>query len=374
VDNYGDIGVVYRLAKALCDLDSSLSIRIVCDRLEAFAALAPGLDPNLAYQLYRGWIVVDWNRPWEGFSREAPRFVVESFACGRPEWYDALLFDPADGAERRVVNLEYLSAEDYSEEMHLMVSLTHSPLVRKRFFMPGFGAGTGGLIIDARFRADAERYRLEPGRGAAKRGLAARLGLAPAEAERAWVSVFSYERDYGRTVAELAARASTGGLFVLVAAGRSQAPFLAAWEAAGRPFALRALGFLPQETWDEVLLASEFAIVRGEESLARASLSGRPFVWHAYLQEASHQLVKVEALLGRMEPFFGPEAFAPVKTAFLALNERVEDGPGTRDDLRIAPFLLNDEGIAEGFRGFSASLWKHGDLAAALLTFFRVFV
>ena len=37
VDNFGDIGVVYRLARALTDLYPDISIRIIVDNLKSFS-------------------------------------------------------------------------------------------------------------------------------------------------------------------------------------------------------------------------------------------------------------------------------------------------------------------------------------------------
>lgn len=375
VDNYGDIGVVYRLARALSDLDAGLELRLIVDDLRAFKALEPAIDETAAVQTVRGWTVAAAapGAP-ELFRARRPRFVVECFACGRPDWYEEILFDPDDPVPRLIVNLEYLSAEDYAIELHKAPSLTRSSLVRKAMFLPGFCKGTGGLIIDRRFAALLRDYDKRARRPVLRRRLAERLGLAAPEGSY-WVSVFTYERSYAAIVRDLAA-AREAPIFALAAPGRSAAPFADAWAAAGRPFPLAALPFLPQETWDEVLLASDLAIVRGEESLARAALSGRPFLWHAYLQEDGWQIVKVRALLERMRPFFAPEAFEPIERTFVAFNERTEDdasAPGADDG--FAAFLegCRTERGRAGFEAFAGSIRALGDLAGGLLTFMRDF-
>lgn len=379
VDNYGDIGLVYRLARAFRDLDPEIGIRILVDKLEAFRDLAPGLEldsrqgPGAGPLSFRGLTIIPWDEAWEGLWVERPRFVVECFACGRPEWFDALLYDPGDEGLRRVVNLEYLSAEDYARDFHLMPSATRSALVKKTLFMPGFCPGTGGLIIDKTFQKARETF-LDPGQrpGARKEALVL-AGLAWEEtyADLFWVSVFTYERDYARLVSDLAAWGRP--ILALVAPGRSAGPFLAAWESSGRPFPALALPFLPQEAWDRVLLASDLAIVRGEESLARAVLSGRPFLWHAYVQDKKHQLVKVGALLDRMAPFFPTQAFSGLKGLFLAFNDRETDGPDQGGQEEILPVLEDLGELETGFQSFSDSVMELGDLASHLLTFFRDF-
>lgn len=447
IDNYGDIGVAYRLARALSDLDPGLRLRLVVDGLGAFAAICPGIDPDLLVQRERahGWTVIDWRGPgpgWKGFADAPPRLVVECFACNRPGWFEDALFDECRPGERFVVNLEYLTGEPYARDFHRMASATRSPLVRKSFFMPGLEAGTGGLILDRPFMAAREAFLDPVRRTEARIALARKAGfprasasgdaagdasaaaaappprapvaaaMAGAEAQATWVSVFSYEHDFGRIVADLALwnesrRAAGHPLLALVAPGRSAGPFLAAWEEAGRPFAAITLPFLPQEMWDEVILASDVSIVRGEDSLSRAALSGRPFLWQAYLQAERHQLVKVGALLDRMRPFFRPGsdpgqdaalerrgqtplaacgivpggqtpppslAFAALEALFLALNDREADGPGAGGDEPLLAFLEALPALEPGFRAFSESLVAIGDLASALLTFLYDFV
>lgn len=374
VDNFGDIGVVYRLARALSELDAGLKLRIVVDDLGAFRALAPEIDPEKPVQTVRGWIVASGIEARELFLAERPRAVVECFACGRPDWYEDILFDPDDAGERLIVNLEYLTAEDYAAEFHRLPSATRSAKVKKAVFMPGFAPGTGGLIVDGRFRALRAAYLDEARRQELRRSLLEKADAGSME-HAFWVSVFSYERDFAPIIRDLAAFHRKKPVLALVAAGRSSAPFLTAWEEAGKPFPALALPFLPQEAWDEVILASDFSIVRGEESFARAALSGRPFLWQAYPLEDGHQIVKVRALLERMRRFFDPSDFASVETAFLAFNGTGSALGSPQPDYGLAEYLerLETDGtsMAEGFRAWSRKLLDLGNLADKLLTFIR---
>lgn len=381
VDNYGDIGVVYRLAKALSDLAPDLRLRLHVDDLGAFRALCPEIDPAREVQSLGGWTVLRWNSGWEGLERERPRLVLECFACGRPDRFEELLFDPGDPTTRSIVNIEHLTAETWAADFHRLPSATRSGLVKKWMFMPGFAEGTGGLLIDRRFREAREFWR-EGGASAADRakrrrelsgGFGAGPGgpchLEPGDEGRLWVSLFSYERDYRSIVADLAAANRERPLLVLAAAGRSQGCFLRAWEAAGRPFPAIALSFLPQELWDELLLASDFSLVRGEESWARAALAGRPFLWQAYAQKERHHLVKVRAFLERLRPFFAEAPFALIEEAQLRWNDREADGDEAPDRTRILPLIRDAPSLKPGFAAFAEDLAARGDLAEHLLTF-----
>jgi uncharacterized repeat protein (TIGR03837 family) len=398
VDNYGDIGVVYRLARSLSEQPEAPRLRLIVDDLQSFACLEPGVDPRLDVQSLCGWELYRWGASeaaLQAFREEPPEVVLECFACGRPDWLESLLFDEGGGRDCLIVELDYLTAEAFAAEFHRMPSLTRSASVRKAMFFPGFSAGTGGLTLDRAFSAAREASR-EPDAGSGIAGLGlrssilARLGAMPLPSElpadaadRFWVSLFSYERDYGAVVADLAAYAAAAGsapasarkgLLVFAAAGRSQACVISAWEAAGRPFDLVALPFLPQGDWDELLLSCDFSIVRGEESWSRASLSGRAFLWQAYPQEQRHQMVKVEAFLARIEPYFEAGDFALLADAYRELNDRDRDSPGERGHERLLPLLERSDSLSRAFRAFSDSLAPLGDLGSNLLTFLREIV
>ncbi len=371
VDNFGDIGVVYRLARALAALDPALALRLVVDDLQAFHALDPRVDPDLPLQQVHGWTVAAWQQAAAPFRLKPPRLVVECFACGRPDWFEELLFDPRRPEPRLIVNLEHLTAESYAPEFHRHPSLTRLPLVRKFFFMPGFTPGTGGLIACRRPGTDRST-------------LLARIrtaGLPPSPnppdgagiadlADRFWLPVFSYEQDFDPLVADLARFNAERPLLVLAAAGRSAPGLLAAWERARRPFPLLALPFLPQEVWDDLLAATDFAVVRGEDSLSRAALSGRPFLWHAYPLVDDHQLVKVQALLDELRPHLVPSDFSSLANLYLSFNRGALQ---TGDLLTVLRSLDLTGSLGAGFADWAEKLPKNGDLAAALLTFLRDF-
>lgn len=381
VDNFGDIGVVYRLARALSELENPPSLRLVVDNMAAFNALCPEVDSGRAVQTVRGWTILAWSPDarvmesyWRCYAEEPARLVIEAFACGRPEWLEAMLFDPADQSVKSIINLEYLTAEAYADEFHRMPSLTRSPLVRKHMFMPGFTAETGGLILDRQFIAALAQAGDHQARRAARAGLIDLLRLAPqpdpgtAPEQLFWIVVFGYERDYSRIVADIAEFATERPLAVFAANGKSQPCLTAAWTDAGRPFPLWCLPFLEQQTWDALLALADFSIVRGEDSLSRAALAGRPFLWHAYPQEGRHQLVKVRALLERIEPYCDPSAFAPLREAFIAFNDRTADGPTVGGTESILPVLRSAEILRQGLGRWSAELVSHGNLAAHLMT------
>ena len=432
VDNYGDIGVVFRLAKALSALlpDGGAGLRLIVDNLEAFAQLSPGVDVKKPIQKHCGWTVCQWDAADEGrkmYAETPPLVILECFACGRPEWLDDILFDKSLQALRQkpvqIINLEYLTAEPYADEFHKLMSLTRSAQVKKVNFMPGFTDKTGGLILNdevpvLRDIAGESRKPSNAGEtGATRNGAskpssvanAGKTGAAgngapkpssiPGDSAHAdepfTFFIFSYERDFSTIADALATFATNRDTRILVATGKADAPFSAAWKMCAdrahssctqneNPTGNAALPepeklpFLPQDAWDKMLYSADFLFIRGEDSLSRACLSGKPFVWHAYPQSEMYHLVKVQALLDRMEPFFSAKNFRLIRDYWLWYNgaqaqnaSGTPNSPNSAYDSRAAllEILSHYDEIRESFLAFSKNLIKNGNLAEHLMTF-----
>ena len=78
VDNYGDIGVTWRLARQLAG-EHGQAVRLWVDDLNAFARLCPEADPALPNQRQAGVEVRHWPAQWE--DTPAADVVIEAFAC-----------------------------------------------------------------------------------------------------------------------------------------------------------------------------------------------------------------------------------------------------------------------------------------------------
>src|SRR5690606_34571512 len=137
VDNYGDIGVTWRLARQMVS-EHEQRVRLWVDDLNTFARLCPGTSAEADRQWHEGVEVCHWTRDWPG--AEPADVVIEAFACELPPDYIAAM---ADSGKRILwLNLEYLSAEDWVVGCHALPSMQPHGL-QKYFFFPGFEQGTG---------------------------------------------------------------------------------------------------------------------------------------------------------------------------------------------------------------------------------------
>jgi uncharacterized repeat protein (TIGR03837 family) len=301
VDNYGDVGVAWRLARCLAR-EHGKRVRLVLDDLTVLARLRPEADPGLDDQRLDGVEVRRWDERVAGAAEIAPAevadVVVETFGCDAPEPYVRAM--AARTPYPRWINLEYLSAEEWVEGSHALPSPhpRYAPLTR-HFFFPGFTARTGGLLrerdlLDRRdaFQADREAQ------AAFWRGLTGTL--PPDTALKA--SLFGYAgAPYGALLEAMTHHA--GPVWVVAPEGVASAA-VAAWlhgRERGERSAVNAftVPFLDQDRYDELLWACDLNFARGEDSFVRAQWAARPFVWHIYPTDDGAHWVKLGAFLAR---------------------------------------------------------------------------
>lgn len=295
IDNYGDIGIAWRLARGLVR-EHGLEVRLWVDDLQAFRHLWPAIDPDAGTQLREGVTVCAWRTPFA--ATEPAQVVIDAFGCTLPETYlDAM---GAQSPPPVWINLEYLSAEAWVAEHHGLPSPHPRLPLTRYFFFPGYTADTGGLLAEADL-ATRRAALVQAGRPA----FWSALGLAPPQADELRVSLFAYENPALPALLNAWA-ADMHPVTCLVPEGRV-IPQLAAWlSVAGlragevhRRGALRLhiLPFLDQDAYDHLLWACGLNFVRGEDSCVRAQWAARPLVWQAYPQAGNAHWDKANALL-----------------------------------------------------------------------------
>jgi uncharacterized repeat protein (TIGR03837 family) len=184
VDNLGDVGVSWRLARALA-VEHGKAVRLWLDDFTVLAKLRPELDARYDVQRLEGVEVVKLAEPFTVDT--VADVVVETFGCDLPAAYIAAM--AARPSRPRWINLEYLSAEDWVEGSHGLPSPDpRLPLV-KHYFFPGFSARTGGLLRERDLVERRDLFQSDEGAQAAFwKGL---LGKAPPRGALK-VSLFSY--------------------------------------------------------------------------------------------------------------------------------------------------------------------------------------
>ncbi|MDP3796199.1 MAG: elongation factor P maturation arginine rhamnosyltransferase EarP [Polaromonas sp.] len=301
IDNFGDIGVCWRLAADLASRGQQ--VRLWVDDASALDWMTPaGCE---------GVRVLTWGEPLDlataGLDQQPSDVMIEAFGCEiAPEFIAACVrLEKAGGKKPVWINLEYLSAEPYVERCHAMLSpVQGGPAAGwiKWFFYPGFTPSTGGLLREAGL---AERQaRFDRAAWLAAQGIAWR--------GEKLVSLFCYEPPaLPGLLAHFAAHGLAGQpVRLLVAPGRAANAVKAAFndekwlqpkENGGCPLSISYFDLLPQAQFDHLLWACDLNFVRGEDSVVRALWAGKPFVWHIYPQHDDAHLAKLHAFLDMLD-------------------------------------------------------------------------
>ncbi|HAT39016.1 elongation factor P maturation arginine rhamnosyltransferase EarP [Polynucleobacter necessarius] len=284
VDNYGDAGVCWRLARSLSSIHGQ-DARIFCDDLPTLNLLASGVDPTIRQKIDL--------QPWESsfinarHPVQAPDVVIEVFGCDLPECYLTGLFIAP--VKPIILNLEYLSAEPWITECHGKAS-PQSHGIPKYFFFPGFQDEVGGLLLDPIPKEGPLTENQIP------KDLTAAWSKLRPTAKR--ISVFCYP---GAPLKKWLESLSHLGedVDVLLTHGHAEQLNLHGEQSLSLPNSLQLLSipFVTQDEYDWVLAQCDLNIVRGEDSFVRAQLAGKPFIWHIYPQVDRAHEVKLAAFL-----------------------------------------------------------------------------
>lgn len=368
VDNFGDIGFVYRLARSLSQHNPQIKLRIVVNDLDSFALLCPEIDPQKDFQEIGNWQVFNWNATdycKESFLKNFPEMILECFQCGRPEWLEEILF-PKNNENPicQIINIDYLTAEEYAETFHCLQSLTRSAKVKKVNFMPGFTDKTGGLILDKDFMEEKKLFLEEN-------------NFAKKDESKFKVLCFTYELDFIPILKALDTNIEKT-IEIHIANGKGKEKFLRDYEYykhinPNTKIIIHHLPFLNQVEWDKNLFNYDFLFVRGEDSLTRGALSGIPFIWNAYVQEEDYQLVKVEALLELLMPSFlgseeGCNLYEVLKEFWININ-KTYGSCSSKIETDLGCLLKNINLLNKSFNRFGKVLEKNGDFTKNILTY-----
>jgi uncharacterized repeat protein (TIGR03837 family) len=266
VDNFGDIGVTWRLARQL-RREHGIEVRLIVDDLASFQKIVPGVDRAVDAQRIDEVEIVRWRDDLSLAS--SADCVIEAFACNLPPAYEkAMAAQTVVRAKPPVwINFEYLSAEPWVASHHLMASPHPQLPLTKHFFFPGFVDGTGGLIRE--------------------RDLTIATAI-PGNTERINVWMFGYENAAADSlVSTITASPNT---HVTIPQGKLAAQLTA-------NHSITVASFVPQEKFDGVLSKHDVLFVRGEDSFVRAQWAARPFIWQIYPQAEGAHWVKLNAFL-----------------------------------------------------------------------------
>jgi uncharacterized repeat protein (TIGR03837 family) len=352
VDNYGDAGVCWRLARQLAR-EHEADVTLWIDRPATLAHFQPDVDVEVEQQSFLGVSL----RRLAATARidDLPDVVVEAFGCGLPDAYVAAM--AAAPRPPLWINLEYLSAEPWVESVHALAS-PHPRLPLQRYFwFPGFTARTGGLLREAGLLEARDAFAAD------RRGEGLRVMLF-CYANRALPALFDAWAEGDESITcSIPEGVAMGALDQWL---HGNVPHAGESVVRGR-LAIETIPFGTQDRFDRLLWASDVNFVRGEDSFVRAQWAARAFVWQPYPQDDGAHLLKLDAFLTRFCAELATGVRDAVHTFWRAFN--AEDGATAAKSwpaLRSAQRALEIHG-----RHWAATLAGLPELTAGLVEFAR---
>ena len=265
VDNFGDVGIGWRLAMALKMQEPETHVRLLIDDPRL-------LDWMIAPEEIGVVDVVSFETINPDVFTFAP-IIIESLGCRIPGQFREVAYNSA----KLIIHLESLSAESWIQEIHGNESLLGTA-ARRFILCPGFVTGTLGLLPVLPRCEDrhqwSKRLRIKPGINAL------------------WVCSYTYDMPLNEWINGFSGYHKPVVLFIT--GGTSNMPVSA------DNVEVIYLPLIDQRSFDTLLILCDLNLVRGEDSFTASLQTGTPTVWQAYPQDDQIHHMKVEAFLDRV--------------------------------------------------------------------------
>ena len=363
IDNFGDAGFCWRLARQLVN-EHGLEVRLWVDDLSILSQIEPAIDVDEDQQCLRAVEVCCWRESF--VSTQPADVVIETFSCTLPDNY---ILAMADLPQQPVwINLEYLSAENWTLDCHCLPSFHPHLSLTKYFFFPGFVEGTGGLLLEKSLLSARVSFN-----NVSQDIFFQELGLQSRRDGELYISLFCYD---DAPIEELLSACVISDVPI-----RVLVPQHSVNNAIGMFFGIDSptvgkvlqsaklkvciIPFLEQDKYDQLLWACDINFVRGEDSFVRAQWAERVFIWNIYPQaEQSHRL-KLEAFLNLYTEKMSPEMSVAVCSLWNAWN-------GNGQMINAWPiFAAQMTELTEYSNKWIRQLLPIGDLTSNLVRFSR---
>lgn len=423
VDNFGDIGVCWRLARQL-QYEHGYQVHLWVDDLASFQRLCSAVQVALDLQQIDAVMVHRWRDELSATDLRQvvqSNVVIEAFACELPPALVSAMADAkASGQVPCWINLDYLSAESWVVGCHGLPSVHPQLGLTKYFFFPGFQAETGGLLVEADYEQRRQAFLGAPELnqqcrqqflwqlfsaeqraalgGLGSDGVDSPLQSPPMHEPRPelrhglaayWIaSLFCYPNAPVHALLNACVRLAQAAQAILLLVPQGVAS-QALTDFFGEPVkiggAYRSSGltvfilpFVNQAQYDQLLWSCDLNFVRGEDSFVRAQLAGKPFIWQIYPQEEQAHWIKLDAFLEiYLQNGANPALIQRVRAIWQAWNQVASAGHTTEARLtallaaQLADLLAYTSDMQGHAKAWSAALLQRSDLATRLVQFIK---
>lgn len=300
VDNYGDIGICWRLAKQFTQ-EHNIKVILWINNLFTFKKICPKISTSLNVQKIFNVTIVHWcdqNKHTFKYINIVD-VVIEFFGCQIPSTCITIMATRLPAPIW--INLEGLSAEKWIEKCHMLASPHPSLPLVKYFFFPGFTCRTGGLLQECNLEIKRQVFYNNK---KLKIKFLQQIGLTKIECNALKISLFCYSYAPILMLFNVWKNSSTE-IVCLVPEGIALTAIQEFFQCIVKKntyqrrgkLTVRVIPFLSQSNYDKLLWSCDINFVRGEDSFVRAQLAQKPFIWHIYRQEKDIHFAKLNAFL-----------------------------------------------------------------------------
>ena len=362
IDNFGDIGVCWRLAKQLVHEHHQI-IRLWIDDLASFSCIASVIDPNIQCQIVQSVEICHWQKNF--IAVEPAEIVIEAFACELPDVYISAMLQKKK--QPVWINLEYLSAEPWVAQYHALPSPHPRFPLTKTCFFPGFAPSTGGLLREKDLMAQREAFN-----AVAEREFLQRKGLLERKSDEVRVLLFCYDIAPVEKLIQVLSESSVPILLIVPQGSVAERIVTLLNHTSLQTerlikhgqLTIQIIPFMEQNDYDRLLWSCDVNFVRGEDSFVRAQWAANPFIWNIYPQTEDVHWRKLDAFVALYTADMPMAMSTAVREMWACWN-----GGNEISSTVWMNFFIFRESLMQYNKNWIKQLFKPNDLTSNLVQF-----
>lgn len=314
IDNFGDIGFSLRLARDLALFDNKITLYL--DNFKALNKIVHKDDYRLISFKDYDDIIFDND--------------VDAVICTFCSHVSEKRLQSLVKNQTLIINLEYLTAQDFSKDFNKKRSYADN--LNAYFYYPSFDDSCGFLVFEKSYKQKLLNAHDDINKKLDINKIANLDYIGTNENESFLINLFSY--DTFNLDALIKSLLSSKKQFLINVFGHFTKDLIENYFKKDFHYSLRVdniefikYDFVDQISFDDILLKANLNIIRGEDSQARAYLSGKPFLWNIYPQDEDEHINKLNAFYDKMQDLMGSKFFKiidEIRSFNLTLEHRGE--------------------------------------------------
>lgn len=358
IDNFGDIGVSYRLAKEIAS--NKYIVHLYVDDLYIFSKIENKINIHKKFQKLSKYLFI---HKWDNNLKHnyIPSYtIIETFGCNLPQYISNKITD-----KNLWINLEYLSAENWIEDCHLKISPQSNGL-KKYFFFPGFTPNTGGLNFNKLVtKINKIKFLQKFSHHISNRKL--KIKEIPNLCKNySFNLIFTYDNPQVKNITISKLKQNPNSVF-FIAEGKSSTIFnnntIKEIKEKFPKAKLFKFKMINQSNFNKLINICDLVIVRGEDSIVQAIIQEKLFLWDIYKQEENAHLDKIKHFIYKYIPQ-NNKNYNDIYESLINLNT-------SNIYSNFDSFMLKSEEIISHNKLWARELKQNDSLCSNLLNFIK---